>query len=72
MLGVAGAIAGLLGGSGNDAATVVVVIGLPLGIGIAILRHRLFDVELVLNRAIVYGVLSLLVVGVYAAVVFGA
>lgn len=47
------------------------LIGFPLGIGIAILRHRLFDVELTLNRTVVLGVLTALVVAVYAAVVYG-
>ena len=47
------------------------VIGPPLGIGIAMLRHRLFDVEFALSRTIVYTVLTLLIAGVYAAAVFG-
>lgn len=47
------------------------LVGFPLGIGIAILRHRLFDVELTLNRTLVLGLLTGLVVAVYAAVVYG-
>jgi signal transduction histidine kinase len=45
--------------------------GLPIGIGIAMLRHRLFDVELTLNRTLVFGVLTGTVVAVYAGVVYG-
>jgi signal transduction histidine kinase len=45
--------------------------GLPVGIGIAMLRHRLFDVEVTLNRTLVFGVLTGAVVAVYAAVVYG-
>nr|WP_245599102.1 histidine kinase [Embleya scabrispora] len=42
-----------------------------LGIAIAMLRHRMFDVEFVLNRTIVYVVLSALTAGLYAAIVLG-
>ena len=35
------------------------------------LRHGLFDVELTLNRTLVFGVLTALVVAAYAAVVYG-
>ena len=39
---------------------------LPVGIGIAIVRTRLFDIELVLSRTLTYGVLTALVFGAYA------
>lgn len=45
------------------------VLLIPLAIGIAVLRHRLFDVDLVINRALVYGALTGLVVGIYVLVV---
>lgn len=44
---------------------------LPIGIGVAILRSQLFDIEVVLSRTLTYGGLTALVVGVYAAVLFG-
>ena len=42
-----------------------------LAVGAAVVRHRLFDVDLVLNRALVYGLLAAFVTAVYVAVVIG-
>ncbi len=42
---------------------------IPAAFAVAILRHRLFDIDLLLNRALVYGSLTLLVVLAYAALV---
>ena len=39
---------------------------LPVAIGIAILRHQLFDIQLVLSRTLTYGVLVAAVVAFYA------
>jgi hypothetical protein len=46
-------------------ASVLSFLLLPLAIGAALLRHQLFDIDLVINRAVVYGSLTALLAGVY-------
>ena len=58
-------------GDGLFAISGGMVIALPALGGIAMIRHRLYDVDVVLNRALVYGALSACVVGAYAGLVFG-
>jgi signal transduction histidine kinase len=51
----------------------VTVLGtvLPLAIGVAVLRSRLFDIELVLSRTLTYSVLTVLVIATYGVVLLG-
>ena len=42
---------------------------IPLSIGIAILRYRLYDIDVLINRSLVYGVLSAVLAATYFAVV---
>jgi signal transduction histidine kinase len=54
--------------------TVLVALGVafvPVSAAIAILRHRLYDIDVVLNRAIVFGMLAVFITALYVAVVVG-
>ena len=49
----------------------VFVLLIPLSIAFAILRSRLWDIDIIINRTLVYGTLTLLLTAVYVGLVIG-
>ena len=44
---------------------VLILFGIPLSIGAAVLRYRLYDIDIVINRTLVYGTLTAMLALVY-------
>jgi hypothetical protein len=48
----------------------IALAGIPLASGLAILKYRLYDIDVVINRTLVYGALSAILAGIYIGLVF--
>ena len=55
----------------GEIAWAVAVTGLPVALGFAILRHRLYDIDLIIRRTLVYAVLLAMLAALYLAGVAG-
>lgn len=65
-------ISTLVPGSENGLAWIPAMVAFPLppiAIGIAVLRYRLYDIDRIISRTISYGVVSAMLVAVYASLV---
>jgi hypothetical protein len=49
--------------------TMVGLAGLPVALGVAVLRYRLHDIDLIINLALVYGILTAVLAGVFEVTV---
>jgi hypothetical protein len=63
-----GFLAILLGGETaitGALAWTMALLGLPVSAGIAVLKYRLYDIDILINRTLVYAVLTVALVGIY-------
>jgi signal transduction histidine kinase len=44
---------------------------LPVGLAISILRHRLYDIDVVINRTVLFGLLAAFITAIYVGIVIG-
>ncbi len=58
-------------GAAYGASAVIGLLGFPAAITVGILKYRLYEIDVIINRAVVYGLVSAGLTAVYAAIVLG-
>src|SRR4029077_9501481 len=49
--------------------TPIVALGIPIAVGIAIVRYRLLDIDVVIKKTVIFGVVAAVLVALYLAVI---
>ena len=57
-------LSGVIGQTGQIA-TLFAFAGIPVAVGVAILKHRLYDIDVVINRTLVYAALTVMLALIY-------
>jgi len=74
-LGIVGSIGGRVASVQDFAFYGLVIgglfVGLPAATAIAVLKYRLYDIDIVINKSLVYGALAVFITTVYVAIVVG-
>jgi signal transduction histidine kinase len=55
----------------NDLVVALILLAIPASIAIAVLKYRLYDIDLVISRALVYTTLAVFITVVYVGIVVG-
>ena len=56
----------------SDTTFALGVLALPIGAGVGVVRYRLYDIDILIKRTLVYGSLTAILAGLYFALVIGA
>ena len=62
----------LVAGTVGNVTFALGILALPVGVGIGVLRYRLYDIDILINRTLVYGSLTAILAALYFGLVIGA